>query len=381
MRIVRPCGTHRWTSSGARSSPMRPPPLPVSATIAHLALVRGDDGRDHVGRIARCRYREQHVALGAERPHLFGEHLLERIVVADRRQQRRVGGKRYRRAAPAARARSGRQARRQSAARRKPSRRCRMPGSCRRRTGTRSSTPRRARSARPSLPPRRASAARCRRNGRECARRDRSLRPNSSRVRALSFDIDDVATPIDARRVEALHQDRIEAAGGLAARPAEIVARRRDQPRPLRRRDALGGTAEARRACAAALRRTRASSRPWRSGRSRRIASGNCGRRSSGPGASGSQPRAPRRAGRPERRGRSGRRFERDELAVAVDGELPFANELASRRKRHVAGCAVELETRRRPVLERCRDAKRVEAERVEAGERRAVEIAARQGR
>ena len=59
---------------------------------AHLALVRGLDGGDHVARVAGRRDPEQHVALGAERPHLLREYLLERVVVGDRREQRRVGG-------------------------------------------------------------------------------------------------------------------------------------------------------------------------------------------------------------------------------------------------------------------------------------------------
>ncbi|CFV98559.1 Uncharacterised protein [Bordetella pertussis] len=31
IRMVRSCGTQRWTSCGVMSSPMTPPPLPVSA--------------------------------------------------------------------------------------------------------------------------------------------------------------------------------------------------------------------------------------------------------------------------------------------------------------------------------------------------------------
>ena len=141
MRIVRRVRDAQVDVLGREKFTDAPAALAGERDDAHLALVRGVDGRDHVGRIARCRDREQHVALGAERPHLLGEHLLERIVVGDRRQQRRVGGQRDRRAAPAARARSGRRARRRNAARRQPSRRCRTRGSCRRRTGTRSSAP------------------------------------------------------------------------------------------------------------------------------------------------------------------------------------------------------------------------------------------------
>jgi hypothetical protein len=63
----------------------------------HLALVGRDDGRDDVRRIARRRDREQHVAFRPERAHLLREHLLERVVVRHRRQQRRVGRERDRR--------------------------------------------------------------------------------------------------------------------------------------------------------------------------------------------------------------------------------------------------------------------------------------------
>src|SRR5438132_5770446 len=62
----------------------------------HLAFMGGDDGRDDVRRVAGRRYGEKNVALGAERAHLLGEHLLERVVVCHRGQQRHVGDKRNR---------------------------------------------------------------------------------------------------------------------------------------------------------------------------------------------------------------------------------------------------------------------------------------------
>ena len=76
----------------------------------------------------------------------FGEDLLERIVVGDRGEQRRVGGQRDRRQLGAFALEAARPARPRSAARRRRSRRCRRRGSCRRRAGTRSGPPRRARS-------------------------------------------------------------------------------------------------------------------------------------------------------------------------------------------------------------------------------------------
>jgi hypothetical protein len=67
-----------------------------------------------------------------------------------------------------------------------------------------------------------------------------------------SFDVDDVATPFDARGIESLHQDRIEAAGRLAADHRQIAARRGDHPRALLRRDAFERAAEATRESIAA---------------------------------------------------------------------------------------------------------------------------------
>src|SRR6266576_3379422 len=52
----------------------------------HLAFMRGDDGRHDVRRVAGRRYGKEDVALGAERAHLLGEHLLERVVVRHCRQ-------------------------------------------------------------------------------------------------------------------------------------------------------------------------------------------------------------------------------------------------------------------------------------------------------
>ena len=63
---------------------------------AHLAFVRRGDRRDDVGRIPGRRYREQRVPGGAERAHLLRVHLLERVVVRDRGEQRRVRGERKR---------------------------------------------------------------------------------------------------------------------------------------------------------------------------------------------------------------------------------------------------------------------------------------------
>ena len=97
MRAVRSCGTHRWTSAGASMRADLAAALAGQRDDAHLALVRGLDRRDDVGRVAGRRDREQHVALGAERAHLLREHLLERVVVGDRGQDRRVGGERDRR--------------------------------------------------------------------------------------------------------------------------------------------------------------------------------------------------------------------------------------------------------------------------------------------
>jgi hypothetical protein len=51
----------------------------------HLALVRGLDGGEHVGRVAAGGQRQQHVAGLAERAHLLGEDAVEVVVVGDRR--------------------------------------------------------------------------------------------------------------------------------------------------------------------------------------------------------------------------------------------------------------------------------------------------------
>ena len=63
-----------------------------------LGLRRGDGGQD-VGRAAGGGQREQHVARGAQRLDLAGEDAVVAIVVADRGQDRAVGGQRDRRQA------------------------------------------------------------------------------------------------------------------------------------------------------------------------------------------------------------------------------------------------------------------------------------------
>ena len=97
MRAVRSCGTHRWTSAAREHRADPSAALAGHRDDAHLAIVRGVDRSDDVGRIARRRDREQHVARRAERAHLLREYLLVRVVVRDRREHRRVGGKRNRR--------------------------------------------------------------------------------------------------------------------------------------------------------------------------------------------------------------------------------------------------------------------------------------------
>ena len=204
-RRARRAGRTGGRRSGARSSPMRPPPLPVSATTRISRSCAASTAATTLAELPDVEIASSTSPLRAERAHLLGEHLLERIVVGDRRQQRRVGGKRYRRelrplALEAADQLGGEVLRVAT-----PSRRCRMRGSCRRRAGTRSSTP----------------PARAIGGGHRFRRVVLQLRAvgemsadaldvidHCGRIlagcSALSFDIDDVATPIDARGVEAL---------------------------------------------------------------------------------------------------------------------------------------------------------------------------------
>ena len=128
MRAVRVCGTHRWTSPSRQEFADAAAALAGQRDDAHLALVRGLDRRDHVGRVARGRDREQHVAAGARarapasrRPARTRSRWRPRSGATCRWSARSP-------AARVARARSGRPARRRSAARRPPSRRCRRRG-------------------------------------------------------------------------------------------------------------------------------------------------------------------------------------------------------------------------------------------------------------
>ena len=50
---------------------------------AHIGIVGGLDGLDHVARIARGGNGQEDVAGVAQGPHLLGEHLVEGIVVGD----------------------------------------------------------------------------------------------------------------------------------------------------------------------------------------------------------------------------------------------------------------------------------------------------------
>ncbi len=59
---------------------------------AGLALMRGFDGADHVGGVARGGNRQQQVARPHQGLHLLGKDLLVAVVVGDRGERRGVGG-------------------------------------------------------------------------------------------------------------------------------------------------------------------------------------------------------------------------------------------------------------------------------------------------
>ena len=61
---------------------------------AHFAFQCRLDGRQHVARVAGRGNRQQDVAGLAERLHLLAEDLVETVIVADGRDDRRVGGQR-----------------------------------------------------------------------------------------------------------------------------------------------------------------------------------------------------------------------------------------------------------------------------------------------
>ena len=140
-RAVDGDGTLRWMST---ARPSAPPSRPVSPIVARPRARARLDGRQHVGRPAARRNPDQHVARLPVRLHLPREHALEPVVVADRRQDARVGRQRQRRPRRAARARTARPVPPRSAARRRRCRRCRTPAP--------SARPQRRRSAR--RPPR-----------------------------------------------------------------------------------------------------------------------------------------------------------------------------------------------------------------------------------
>ena len=127
-RAARRCG--RRFRAAARA--ILPPPRPVSAitvisrscaastaasTLAELPLVDSASSTSPAWPSART---------------CLEKMLVEVVVVADRGEDRGVGGQRDRRQLRAARARSGRRIRPRSAARRRPIRHCRRPAPCRR---------------------------------------------------------------------------------------------------------------------------------------------------------------------------------------------------------------------------------------------------------
>ena len=92
MRAVRSCGTQMWTSVSVSFSRMRPPVLPVSA-ITVMSLARAASTAASTFAELPLVVKASSTSPGrAERLHLLREDHVEAVVVADRGQDRGVGG-------------------------------------------------------------------------------------------------------------------------------------------------------------------------------------------------------------------------------------------------------------------------------------------------
>jgi len=168
-----------------------------------------------------------------------------------------------------------------------------------------------------------------------------------------------VALPHDARWIEAVEQHGIETAGRLGAEPGEIDARGGGQACTLRGGDAGARSAEGLTAAQA----------NFHEHQRRTIARDQVDLAAPGAEIAGhdreASARAPAAARAVGGRVDSARAIERHQLSRAVDGQAPLAHELPPLGERDAAGGAFEDELDGRPVHQRLRNAKRVQAKRV----------------
>ena len=117
-------GTFTWISA---AGPIAPPSRPVSAIVRSPRARAACSASEHVGRLAAGRDPERDVPRLAERLDLPHEHLFERVVVGDARQDARIHRQRDRRQRDPFLLKPSHQLRRRSAARPRRCRRCRTP--------------------------------------------------------------------------------------------------------------------------------------------------------------------------------------------------------------------------------------------------------------